>query len=159
MAIEVKIPWGEKYKIHHVVFDLNGTLANDGEIAGSTLERLEALGEQVKIYIITADTHNTAEELKEKIGDFAEVVVLKSDEHDLEKAIFVRSLGYRETITLGNGANDLKMVKEGILSFGVMEGEGMYAPLIGAVDILVHNIDHAMDMLLNPLRIVATIRK
>ncbi len=159
MAIDVKIPWGEKYTIHHVVFDLNGTLANNGEISENTERLLKKLAEKVNIYILTADTHNTAEDLKEKIGGFSEIIVLKSDEHDGEKAGFVRSLGYRETVTLGNGGNDLKMVKEGILSFGVMGEEGMYAPLFGAVDIVVHSIDSALGMLLNPQKIVATIRK
>ncbi len=158
MAIAIKIPWGEKYTIENVVFDLNGTLATNGIIAETTGDLLKELAQQAKIYIITADTHNTAEQLKEEIGAFAEIFVLKSDEHDLEKARFVHTLGFRETVTLGNGANDLKMVEEGILSFGVMAGEGVYAPLLSKVDIVVHNVDHAIEMLLNPMKIVATIR-
>jgi len=159
MAIDIKVPWGEKYTINNVVFDLNGTLANNGEIAETTEALLKELAKLVKIYIITADTHNTAQELKEKIGEFTEIIVLESDEHDLEKARFVHSLGFRETVTLGNGGNDLKMVQEGILSFGIMAGEGIYAPLLSKVDIVVHSIDHAIDMLINPMKIVATIRK
>lgn len=159
MAIDIKVPWGEKYIIKNVVFDLNGTLANNGEIAGTTEELLKELAKHARIYIITADTHNTAESLKKKIGEFTEIIVLQSDEHDLEKARFVHTLGFRETVTLGNGGNDLKMVQEGILSFGIMAGEGIYAPLLSKVDIVVHNIDHAIDMLINPMKIVATLRK
>lgn len=158
MGIDVKIPWGEKYIIENVVFDLNGTLATNGKIAKSTEDLLKKLAKQAKIYIITADTHNTAKQLEKEIGEFAEIFVLKSDEHDLEKARFVHTLGFRETVTLGNGANDLKMVEEGILSFAVIAGEGAYAPLLGKVDMVVHNVDHAIEMLLNPMKIVATIR-
>ncbi len=158
MAIHVKVPWGEKYIIQNVVFDLNGTLATNGEIAKTTEELLKELAQNTKIYIITADTHNTAEKLKEEIGELCEIIVLTSDEHDLEKARFVHSLGFRETVTLGNGANDLKMVQEGVLSFGVIGGEGAYGPLLTKVDIVVNNIDHAIKMLLNPMKIVATIR-
>lgn len=158
MAINVKIPWGEKYIIQNVVFDLNGTLAIDGEIAKSTEELLKELAKDTKLYIITADTHNTAEKIRKEIGGLCEIIVLKSDEHDLEKARFVHSLGFRETVTLGNGANDLKMVQEGILSFGVIGEEGAYGPLLSKVDIVVNHIDHAIKMLLNPMKIVATIR-
>ena len=51
------------------------------------------------------------------------------------------------------------MVQEGILSFGIIAGEGAYAPLLTKVDIVVHNIDHAIEMLIHPRKIVATIRK
>ncbi|NBG88607.1 hypothetical protein [Isachenkonia alkalipeptolytica] len=159
MAIDVKVPWGEKYTINHVVFDLNGTLANNGEIAKTTEKLLKALAQKAKIYVLTADTHNTAGKLKEEIGDFCEIIVLQSSDHSEEKARFVHTLGYRETVTLGNGGNDVKMVQEGILSFGIIAGEGAYAPLLTKVDIVVHNIDHAIEMLIHPRKIVATIRK
>ncbi len=159
MAIDVKVPWGEKYKINHVVFDLNGTLADHGKIADTTMELLKKLAKETEVYILTADTHETAEELKKEIKDFAQLVVLQSNDHALEKAQFVHALGYRETITLGNGGNDYKMVQESVLSFGVIGGEGFYAPLIQKVDILVDSVDHAIEMLINPMKIVATIRK
>ncbi len=159
MAIDIKIPWGEKYSINNVVFDLNGTLANDGKIAENTIDLLEKLARDAKMYIVTADTHNTAEELKDKLGDLAEIIVLKSNDHAQEKARFVHTLGFRETVTVGNGANDLKMMEEGILSFGIIGGEGLYGPLLAKVDIVVQNVDHAIEMLINPMKIVATIRK
>lgn len=159
MSIHIKIPWGEKYTINNAVFDLNGTLANNGEIAPSTKKLLKELAQQVNIYILTADTHNTAENLKTEFREFAEIIVLKSDEHAWEKARFVQNLEFRETVTLGNGGNDLKMVEEGILSFGIIGEEGIYGPLLSKVDIVVHSIDHAIKMLLHPMKIVATIRK
>lgn len=158
MSIHIKIPWGDKYVIDNVVFDLNGTLANNGKIAETTVNLLKDLAEETNIYILTADTHGTAESLRKKMGDFIKIVVLQSDDHVEEKAKFVHSLGYRETIAIGNGMNDVKMVQEAVLSIGVIGKEGMYAPLIQRVSILVTDIDDAIEMLIHPLKMVATLR-
>ena len=159
MSIHIKIPWGNKYVLENLVFDLNGTLANDGEISETTKRLLTELSKEAVIHVITADTHNTAEDLKRELEGIASVMVLQGDDHTTEKAQFVKGLGYRTTAAIGNGANDLKMVEEAILSLGVMGKEGLYAPMLSKVDLLVGHIDVAIEMFLNPMKIVASLRK
>ncbi len=159
MSIHIKIPWGNKYVLENLVFDLNGTLANDGEVTEETKKLLKELSNEIIIHVITADTHNTADDLKKELDGIATVMVLQGDDHTTEKAQFVKGLGYRTTAAVGNGANDVKMVEEAILSFGVMGKEGFYAPMLSRVDLLVGHIDVAIEMFLNPMKIVASLRK
>ncbi len=68
MSIHIKIPWGNKYVLENLVFDLNGTLANDGEVTEETKKLLKELSNEIIIHVITADTHNTADDLKKRTG-------------------------------------------------------------------------------------------
>ena len=51
------------------------------------------------------------------------------------------------------------MLKTAALRIAVLGPEGMAAGLLGASDVLVRDICEGLDLLLNPQRLVATLRR
>lgn len=157
MSIEIDIPgWGNK-TLFHLVSDLNGTLAVRGRLVSGVKERLIALSGVMNIHVVTADTFGRAEaELK---GLPVKLHVIWNKEHEGDaKASVVKQLG-KGVVSLGNGANDQPMFKYSDLSILVIGREGAYMANLSDVDIVVTDITHALDLLLDPVSIVATLRR
>lgn len=55
--IFVEIPGRDNLNIKNIVFDYNGTVAEDGIMSLDTKENLKKISEKLKVYIITADTY------------------------------------------------------------------------------------------------------
>ncbi len=159
MAIQFTVPGVRSFDIRHIVFDLNGTLAYKGAISEKSRALLKKLSQHASLYVITADTHGTAPMIQEQLGTAVKVEVLAGNETAKEKQRLVQHLGTDHTAALGNGANDVNMLEEAVLSFAVMGGEGCYGPLLTQADIVVTDTHHALEMLLNPDMIRATMRK
>jgi soluble P-type ATPase len=60
---------------------------------------------------------------------------------------------------VGNGANDVDMLAEAALGIAVLGSEGLAVPALIAADVLAASIDEALELLLNPKRLVATLRR
>jgi len=142
-------------EIGHLVLDLNGTLAVDGLVAKTVVERLQALGRIVQVHVVTADTFGTAAKLH---GLGAHVRVLEPGDQVEAKAALVRTLGAAHTMAVGNGANDEGMVREAAVGIAIIGREGAYARTILAADVVVGRIEDAFDLLLTPKRLIATLR-
>jgi soluble P-type ATPase len=76
-----------------------------------------------------------------------------------EKAKFVNSLDPSKVIAIGNGRNDIEMMRLAALSISVMGQEGCASELIFASDIVISGIYSALELLRHPIRIKATLRK
>ena len=151
-----KIPNYADLNIEYIVFDYNGTLAVNGVVGGTTKELLQKLCEQFKVYVITADTFGS---VKQELAEFnLEVVVLQTNNHTQEKANFVLQLGANNCVALGNGNNDAKMLEVAKLSIAIAGKEGCATKTMLASDIVCHNIDYAIELFLNPNRLIATLR-
>lgn len=154
--IAIEIPGRDTLQVENVVFDFNGTLAVDGIIAPETKNKLAKLQELVNIYILTADTHGTARRncafLKARIETFP---TARAGE---EKAGIVETLGYEHTVCIGNGYNDLLMAEKCALFICVLGEEGCSGKLLTLADVVVTSIDDALNLLLKPKRLVATLR-
>jgi soluble P-type ATPase len=61
-------------------------------------------------------------------------------------------------VSFGNGNNDLSMLNSSALGIGIIGNEGMYSKVFNNGDIIVNNIVEGIDLLLNPLRLKATLR-
>ena len=59
---------------------------------------------------------------------------------------------------MGNGRNDALMLKEAALGIAVIQEEGGAVETLLAADIVTHSVLVALDLLLNPLRLTATLR-
>ena len=155
--IELNIPGRNNYLLEHLVLDLNGTITLDGEVIYGVEERLEKLGEVLKIHLVTADTLGTAQ----KTGEILKIRVHKIDKgsEDSMKLELVQDLGKEKTVCIGNGLNDVLMLENAALGICVIGQEGAATETITASDIAVNNINDALDLLLNPDRVVATLRK
>ena len=151
-----KIPNYADLEIEHIVFDYNGTLAVNGVVNSATKELLKKLCQKFKVYVITADTFGS---VKQELAEFnLEVVVLQTSNHTQEKAHFVQQLGADNCIALGNGNNDAKMLEAAKISIAIAGKEGCATKTLLASDIVCHNIDDAIELFLNPNRLIATLR-
>lgn len=143
--------------LKHLVMDLNGTLALDGEPIPGVGKVLAELSDHLTLHLVTADTFNTAAALGPK---------LSCSIHRLEagkpggpaKAKFVRELGSDGVAAIGNGVNDALMFREAALSIAVIGPEGASPIATAAADIVVADPVSGLKLLLNPRRIFATLR-
>jgi P-type E1-E2 ATPase len=155
--IEITIPGRGSYKFKHLVLDLNGTIALDGEIIEGVEGRLHQLSSSLSISIVTADTHGSARRLEESLD--MRICRIETGKEDAQKLALVQQLGKETTICIGNGSNDVSMLRESALGICVVGGEGASGEAVLNSDLIVSNINDALDLLLKPGRLVATLRK
>ncbi len=155
--IEINIPGRGSYTFQHLVLDLNGTVALDGEIIEGVEERLQVLGGQLDITVVTADTYGSAQ----RLGEALKIIVYKIDsgKEDAQKLALVQHMGKEGTICIGNGSNDVSMLKEAALGICIAGQEGASIEATANADLLITDINSALDLLLKPNRLVATLRK
>ena len=154
--LEVNIPGYRTLVLSFLVLDYNGTLACDGQLIPGVRDRLEALSKSIAIHILTADTFGSVQ--KEMTGIPCEVVVIGKENQTEAKADYVRQLGLQKTVSVGNGRNDALMLKETVLGIAVIQEEGASVETLVAADIATRSILDALDLLLHPLRLTATLR-
>ncbi|GHO43164.1 HAD family hydrolase [Ktedonospora formicarum] len=151
--LKIDIPERETIELQHAVIDINGTLAVDGVAIAGIAERLDELSEQLTIHLITAGTHNHLQELERDLG-FRLNIAHRSE----EKLRYVRDLGPSRVVAIGNGANDTTMLRLAALGIAVMGEEGVSIRALQAADVIVSSPHHAIDLLLKPKRLIATLR-
>lgn len=153
----IEIPNFKNIDIKNILFDYNGTLAEDGKVPKEVQYLLQKICEQYNVFVITADTFGS---VKKELKVFnLEVIVLSSYNHTEEKEKFLKSLGQDKTIALGNGNNDALMLQSAVVSIAVIGKEGCAKETFLASDIVCNCIKDAMDLLLHPKRMIATLRK
>jgi len=155
--IEITIPGRGSYKFKHLVLDLNGTIALDGEITKGVEDRFHQLGSLVSISIVTADTHVSAWQLEENLD--VKIYKIEGGKEDAQKLALVQQLGKENTICIGNGSNDASMLKESALGVCALGREGASVEAIMSSDLVVSDINDALDLLLKPDRLIATLRR
>lgn len=142
--------------LKYLVLDLNGTLAQDGKIISGVSERLSKLKEHYHIYILTADMHGTGKAISEEIG--IDLVTIGNGNDSNNKGAFIANLGPNEVVSIGAGANDANMLKMSALGIAVLGPEGLASTALLVSDIVAPSITVALDLLLKPERIKATLR-
>jgi len=158
MSISIDVPGRDPYRIENIVFDLNGTLTTDGRLENRTRELLQQLSKKVFLYILTADTQNSASRLQNELGENVNVTVLEGSSTAVAKKEFIQQKNPLFTAAAGNGVNDMEMIEKAVLSIAVIGKEGCYPGLFHKADLVVNHIDDAIEMFLRPQRIKATLR-
>ncbi|MBE5900857.1 MAG: ATPase P [Lachnospiraceae bacterium] len=153
--IQVEIPGRQDVKVEHLVLDYNGTVAKDGELIDGVAERLLELKELVDVHILTADTYGTARKQCEPLGVFVDTFPRANAAEC--KVEIVRNLK-ENRMCIGNGFNDVLMFDEAEFAVAVLEEEGTYAGLLSHADVVTKGIVDALDLLLKPNRLKATLR-
>jgi len=154
--LQINIPGGKRFELDHLVLDFNGTLALDGHLKQGVPPRLKQLSEVLKIFVLTADTHDSVHH--EMNGLPCKVHVIPTDNQDEEKVKFIRKLGVEKTVCIGNGLNDRLMLKESQLGILVIQEEGIVTPSLLSSDVVCQTIADALDLLLKSDRLRATLR-
>lgn len=155
--LSIDVPGLGMYEIEHLVLDVNGTIAHDGAVIEGVAEALSRLAPVVRIVAITADTRGTREELARALG--VGVVVIERGREAEAKLDFVDELGADRVVAIGNGANDELMLRSAAVGIAVVGGEGCSTAAARAADVLVSTIDAALGLLIEPMRLIATLRR
>lgn len=154
--VTVAIPSGETLTLSHLVCDFNGTLAIDGKLLPLVAARLSDLAEDLQIHVVTADTFGEAQE--ELDGLPVSLMVLPSDRQTERKIDYLQSLDAATVVAIGNGNNDAAMLETAALGICVVQREGASVASVMVADIVCVSIVDALELLLHPMRLVATLR-
>jgi len=57
--IELNIPGRGRLQLRHLVSDVNGTLAVDGQLPDGLVRLITTLRDRLTLHLLTADTHRT----------------------------------------------------------------------------------------------------
>ena len=154
--IDINIPGRTLLSIKHIVFDFNGTLAKDGTLLSGTAALINQLSQKADCYIITADTFGTVAHTCKNLN--CAVKILESENGALEKETFISQLGAENTAAIGNGTNDARMLEKSALGILILEAEGASVEAILKADVMTRSVEEALEMLLYPKRLMATLR-
>ena len=155
--IRFHIPGIGEYNLEHLVMDVNGTLAVDGLLIAGVAAKIASLRDQVTVHLLTADTHGKQELIDQQLGLTA-IRILPGGEAR-QKARYVRKLGAKNVVAIGQGSNDADMLLVARLGICVMSMEGVAKETLLACDLVAPTILSALELLEKPTRIVASLRK
>ena len=154
--LAIEIPDFGTLRLENVVLDYNGTLAVDGRLLDGVAERLKDLAGQVALHVVTGDTFGKARQALDGLP--CQLTILAATEQSSAKYEYIRALGVSTTACIGNGRNDRLMMKSSALAIAVIQAEGGCAETIAAAHVIVTDIRDALDLLLEPQRLTATLR-
>lgn len=152
-SIMMELPGKGSVILSDLVMDFSGTLSLEGVLLPGVAERLTEIAERMPTAILTADTYGKA---RESLAGMP--VDIRIVESAMDKAFYVETVGSKHVIAIGNGRNDVAMLDRAELAIAVIGPEGAAAELLRVADIVVCDINDALDMILNPTRIKATLR-
>jgi len=156
-VISINIPGrSQNIEITTLLLDLNGTLSFDGNLIEGVAERIARLKEKVEIYLLTADTFGFGAHIAAELK--INFVKVSQEDGDKDKKVFLQRFAAQNVAAVGNGFNDRSMLSEAGLSIIVIGPEGCSFKALAGADIAMTDINNALDLLLNPVRIKATLR-
>jgi soluble P-type ATPase len=151
----IAVPGWGSVELENIVLDLNGTLTESGDFIPGVVNYLEKLkAEGFKIYILSGDTRGTLEHVFPDSLEIEPVVTRTAR----EKRTFVELIGAEHTVCVGNGNIDVEMFKVARLSICTIQAEGATIQAMLQADIVVTHIKHALEILLDPEKMIATLR-
>jgi len=155
--IELNIPGRGLVTLEHLVCDVNGTLALDGQLIDGVARQLNNLRDRLQIHLITADTSGRQETIDRQLN--LKAVRIQPGEEGRQKAEYVTCLGADHVIAIGQGANDAEMLSAAAIGICVLAEEGAAVEALLAAHLVVPDIFTGFELVEKPLRLVATLRK
>lgn len=155
--MKIDIPGKEILDIKNLLLDYNGTLACDGILIHSVKEKIKSISDKgINVYLLTADSNGTASiqcrDIPINIHIFS-----NSNAAAMKKETAVK-LGSINCACIGNGFNDGEMFDVCALSIAVIQTEGCSVKSLLKADIACKTIEDALDLIINPKRIIPTLR-
>jgi soluble P-type ATPase len=154
MPIVVSIPTQPDLHLEHLLLDVNGTLTRGGRLIDGVQSRLTGLRGLVDVRLLSADTFGTLDDVAEQLGGLPVERVSDGE----EKAALANRLGARRCAAVGNGANDEHMLRAVALGIAVLGPEGAAPRTLAAAEVLTASVLDALDLLLAPKTLTATLR-
>ncbi|WP_027720821.1 HAD family hydrolase [Maridesulfovibrio zosterae] len=154
--ISLDIPGFGKLDIEHLVLDYNGTLALDGNLLPGLGKLIKELAEDVQVHVLTADTLGQCEEELAELP--VTIHIIDGDTEDQAKLNYVNTLGTEICACIGNGRNDLLMLRESALGIIISGAECMSMKSARVADIGATDITNALGLFTHPVRLLTTLR-
>lgn len=151
--LSVSIPGLGELRLEHLLVDVNGTLTNRGELLDGVEARLDRLSGALDIRLVSADTFGTLDSIAVRMNVSA--VRASSGE---DKLRLLDELGRDRCAAIGNGSNDALVLEAAALGLAVIGPEGASAAALRAADVVCASATDALDLLLEPLALSATLR-
>ncbi len=157
MSLTLKIPGRETLVLDGVLCDMNGTLTTDGRLTLKVGKSLTELTRQLKVYVMTADTFGTAAAVFAQLP--VELVKMPPQTPGADaKLDFLKRLGPQTHAAIGNGYNDHLMLKAAAIGICIIGNEGAHSRSLQAADLAVTNTLQALNLFLQPKRLLAGLR-
>jgi soluble P-type ATPase len=155
--IKIEIPGFKIFQFEHMVLDVNGTIAKDGRLIAGVAGFFKALQPKLTIHLVTADTHGKQEIIDRTLGLRATRIPVR--QQALAKLRYIEKLGASKVVAVGNGANDRAMLDKAGLGICIIGPEGAAVATLMKADVVVQDIRAALEMLIYPKRLIATLRR
>ena len=153
MTLSIAMPGRAELRLEHLLLDVNGTLTNRGVLIAGVHERLGRLRDALQIHLVSADTFGT-------LGSIAEglkVAAVRAASGE-DKLRVLDELGRERCVVIGNGANDVLVLEAAAVSFAVLGPEGASTAALHSADVVCASANDAIDLLLDPQALSATLR-
>ena len=155
--LEINIPGRGNLQLNHLVCDVNGTLAVDGVLIEGLTQKIALVRNFLTVHLLTADTHGRQSVIDQQLN--LKAVRVTPGNEARQKADYVHNLGANTVVALGQGANDAEMLRAAALGICVISPEGTAVETMMVADLLMPDVFSALDLLENPMRIKADLRK
>lgn len=155
--IDIDIPGLGRYTFHHLVLDVNGTIARDGRLLSGVEDRLKRLRDRLNVHLITADSHGAQDLIDQQLG--LKATRIPTADQAQAKLAYIQALDPRTVVAIGNGANDMLMLERAAVGILVVGHEGASVEALRRADVVIGDIDEALELLIYPTRLIATLRR
>lgn len=147
------IPGAADLRLRHLLLDFNGTLACDGRLLGGVAPRLQRIAAILEVEVLTGDTYGTVAQALSGLPVRHTVVRTGAEKTSRAKALL-----HAGVAAIGNGRNDVEMLRVATLGVAVLGPECSAAQALAAAQLVAPDILAALDLFLHPQRLVAGLR-
>ena len=152
--MELTIPGIGNITLKTLVLDLNGSLSVKGKIVPGVKKRLAILKQRgMRIVFLSADTRNNAANISKKLN----IEFIKTTNAQ-EKLKTIKMLGPSTCVAIGNGLIDYDQINEARIGIVTLQAEGAHTKTLMAADIVVTSINDALDLIIEPINLISTLR-
>jgi P-type E1-E2 ATPase len=150
----IELPNQPPMILDKLVLDFTGTISLDGVLLPGIADKLREISKRIRITILTADTFGKAKE--SLAGLPCEIHIVKTGK---DKERLVDEMGAHRVIAIGNGQNDVAMIRAAAIGIAVIGPEGVSGDLLVTARVIVKDIFDALNLIIKPLRLKATLRE
>jgi P-type E1-E2 ATPase len=150
--IRIDMPAEGRLQLETLILDINGTLTLDGELLPGVRTRITELRNRIRVRLVTRDTLGRGDSVARELEVEMDRIT------DADKMSVIESLGPRTAVMIGNGNSDAEALRRCRVGIAVIGPEGCTAEALRAADIVATSIADALDLLIEPSRLISTLR-
>jgi len=153
MTFTVSIPGLADLRLEYLLVDVNGTVTSRGAPRDGVAVRFARLRTPLDIRLVSADTFGTLDTIAARL----DVSAVRASTGE-DKLRLLDELGRERCAVIGNGSNDALVLEAAALGVAVIGPEGASAAALRSADVVCGSVTDALDLLLDPKALSATLR-